>query len=146
MKFEYNELSISDLGQYVMDNIKANGKWVNDLYYRNYWDDELKQSSLGLEALFTNVVRYNTKYFIKVEIEETYKVGDRFEFGVGVVKEMFILAQAEHGKVTLISLTDGNRWAPNKSVKNVKCITKEEFDNITDDKSHQFKKLDKVKE
>ena len=33
MKFEYKELPLSELTQHIVDNIKTNGKWVNDLYY-----------------------------------------------------------------------------------------------------------------
>ena len=62
------------------------------------------------------------------EKEVTYQIGDRFDSDVYGPQ---ILAHVETGKVSLISLQDGNRFDDPTVVEDVAHITQQEFDMIS---------------
>ena len=55
---------------------------------------------------------------------KTYKTGDWF---VDSINKLWLLAQTDSGRVALIALADGNRFASEVKVKDVYHITEEEF-------------------
>jgi hypothetical protein len=63
-------------------------------------------------------------------------MGDKFKNKVDGC--IYILAQPEKFKICLISFDDGNRWEEPVKVDTLKCITEEEFEEITGEQSENF--------
>jgi len=70
------------------------------------------------------------------------KVGQRYILDNN--EEEFILAQVESSKVSLISLTHGNRWNDPIEVKNIYDISPEEFKEICFHVKFKFKLKEEV--
>lgn len=99
---------------------------------------ELHQSDLSRIAECTPEQQAIIGKYVKLPEAETYSIGQYF---IGkYTKDIYMLARiGGNDDVALIDIIHGNRWASAITVSNMKNITKQEFNKISDEAT--FKKV-----